>query len=57
MIERHNTVIVHGLLPQNYFFPYSFKIACTFVSDNELIEIADTENCNLQSFPNITDVS
>ena len=57
MIERHNTVIVHSLLPQNYFFSYSFKIACTFVSDNELIEIADTENCNLQSFPNITDVS
>ena len=57
MIERHNTVIVHSLLPQNYFFSCSFKIACTFVSDNELIEIADTENCNLQSFPNITDVS
>ena len=57
MIERHNTVIVHGLLPENYFVSYSFKMACIFVLDNELSEIADTRNCNPQSFPSITDVS
>ena len=42
---------------QNYFVSYSFRIACMFVLDNELTEIADTRNCNPQSFPNITDVS
>ena len=57
MIENHNTVIVNRLLPQNYFFSYSFKIACAFVLDNELSEIADTRNANPQSFPNTTDVS
>ena len=40
MIENHNTVIVNRLLPENYFFSYSFKIACTFVLDNELSETA-----------------
>ena len=57
MIESHNTVIVNGLLPENYFVSYSFKIACTFVLDNELSEITDTRNCNPQSFPKVTDVS
>ena len=57
MIESHNTVIDNRLLHQNYFVSYSFKIACTFVADNELREIADTRNCNPQSFPKITDVS
>ena len=57
MIERHNTVIVHSLLPQNYFFSYSFRIACRFVLDNELREIADTRKGNPQSFPNVIDVS
>ena len=56
MIESHNTVIVNRLLPQNYFFSYSFKIACTFVVDSELSEIANTRNCNPQSYPNVTDV-
>jgi len=57
MIESHNTVIVNRLLSQNYFVSYSFKIACAFVLDNELSEIADTRNRNPQSFPNISDVS
>ena len=57
MNESHNTVIVNRSLPQNYFVSHSFKIACTFMLDNELSEIADTRNCNPQSFPNITDVS
>jgi len=55
MIESHNMVIVNRLLSQNYFVSYSFKIACAFVLDNELSEIADTRNRNPQSFPNITD--
>ena len=55
MNESHNTVIVNRLLPQNYFVSYSFKIACAFVADNELREIADTRNCNPQSFPKVTD--
>ena len=57
MIESHNTVIVHRLLPQNYFVSYSFRIACTLVLDNALSEIADTRNGNPQSYPKIMDVS
>ena len=52
MIESHNTVIHNRLLPQNYLVSYSFKIACMFVLDNELSEIADTRNFIPQSFPN-----
>jgi len=32
-------------------------MACIFVLDNELSEIADTRNCNPHNFPSITDVS
>ena len=56
-LSLHDALPIYRLLSQNYFVSYSFKIACAFVLDNELSEIADTRNRNPQSFPNITDVS